>query len=354
MMIISNKRMRPTGFEDITSDGISSLPNEILHHILSLMPAREAVQTCVLSTRWRYVWKSLRCLKIEGPEFSSMERFVEFMDNLLLERDSVPLDSFCLVSWSNGAHCLNHPRANQWISHALTNKVCVLRVVEYYELFNLDPYPFISVHLKVLSLNCVFISALFIENLLSNCPALEDLTMIGSRVLATKFSSRTLKNLTFISLGPNDDYDVHDDFEDLVIDTPNLVSLHLEDLALLAPCLVNVSSVVKASFRLDEECFSSSDANCNILSALSNVMKLKLVSRPDNGTSQETETVSKVLRRDLWRCQAFSNLKSLSVGDWCVDADLSALLYFLRRSPVLKKLVSVRLELLVGATKGTT
>jgi hypothetical protein len=94
--------------------------------------------------------------------------------------------------------------------------------------------------------------------------------------------------------------------------------------------------------------------------------------------------VSKVLRRDLWRCQAFNNLKTLSVSDWCVDADLQALVYVLRRSPLLQKLtlclseariysslitleflvanqsvnmsliLHVRQELRVGVTKSTT
>jgi hypothetical protein len=48
--------------------------------------------------------------------------------------------------------------------------------------------------------------------------------------------------------------------------------------------------------------------------------------------------VSKVLKRDLWRCQTFNNLKTLFLGGWCVGTDLHALVYFLRRSPALEKL----------------
>lgn len=330
MANMSNKHMRPTGFLDITSDRISNLPDEILHHILSLMTAREAVQTCVLSTRWRYVWMSLWRIEVEAQEFTNKERFVMFMDNVLLHRGLVPLDSFCLMGWSDD-FSLNHPRANLWVCHALRSNVRVLQIFSR-KVINLEYSPFISSHLKILNLRDVSIAALFIEKLFSGCPQLEELSLVDCRVPATKFSSRTLKKLTFISHTPYGADDVHTDFEDLVIDTPSLVSLHLEDIPLLTPCLVNVSSVVKASFRLDEECFSSPNVNCNIISALSNVTKLKLFFGLDN------ETVSEVLRRDLWRCQAFNNLKTLSVSGWCVDVDLRALVYFLRRSPALEKL----------------
>ncbi|XP_071679065.1 F-box protein At4g22280-like [Lolium perenne] len=328
---MSNKHMKPTGFEDITSDRISSLPDEILLHIMSFMTAREAVQTCVLSTRWRYIWLCLRCLNTEICQFTSKKIFVRFMDNILLRRGFVPLDSFSLIGWRDDVS-LNHPRTNLWVCHAIRSNVRVLQIFEYHGLFDLDHSFFISSHLKILNLRCVSTTALFIEKLFSGCPVLEELSMVDCRVFATKFSSSTLKKLTFISHTPHGEDCVHDDFEDLVIDTPSLVSLHLEDLPLLNPCLVNVSSVVNASFRLDEESFASSDVNCNIISALSNVTKLKLYFGLHN------DMVSKVLKRDLWRCQTFNNLKTLFLGGWCIGTDLHALVYFLRRSPALEKL----------------
>ncbi|XBI00644.1 hypothetical protein VPH35_129614 [Triticum aestivum] len=265
----SNKRMRPTGFLDITSDRISSLPDEILHHILSLMTAQE---------------------------FTNKERFVMFMDNLLLCRGLVPLDRFFLMGWSDD-FSLNHPRANLWIFSR--------------RLFNLEYSPFILSHLKILNLRDVSIAALFIEKLFSGCPQLEELSLVDCRVPATKFSSRTLNKLTFIAHTPYGADDVHTDFEDL-------------DIPLLTPCLVNVSSVVKASFLLDEECFSSPYVSCNIISALSNVTKLKLFFGLDNNRSLEVPGIQ--------------HLKTLSVSGWCVDVDLRALVHFLQRSPALEKL----------------
>jgi hypothetical protein len=168
MMNMSSKHSRLTG-----ADRISSLPDEIRQHILSFMTALEAVQTCVLSTRWRYVWLSLRCLNIEVEQFNSRQRYASFMNNLLLSRPLVPLDSFSLTGWKYHVS-IKHTRANLWICHALMSNVRVLHICDYDELFTLEHSSFSSSHLKILSLKGVSIAALFIEKLFSGCPQLED------------------------------------------------------------------------------------------------------------------------------------------------------------------------------------
>ncbi|RLN29619.1 hypothetical protein C2845_PM05G24390 [Panicum miliaceum] len=248
---MSNKNTRPTALEANTCDVISSLPDELLHHILSFRTAREAVQTCVLSMRWLHIWKPLRRLNIEGREFTSMMGFMKFMDNLLLCRGYIPLDSF---RWtSNGRVSLNDDIANLCVSYALSCNVSELGISEHHQLLNLDHSYFTSAHLRVLNLSGVSITHVFIERLFSGCPALEDLVMVDCHVLATKFSSTTLKNLIIISRSLDGyNYSDDNDFEDLVIDAPNLISLHLENLPFLAPCLVNVSSLVTVSISLEE------------------------------------------------------------------------------------------------------
>uniref|UniRef100_A0A0D3GWD0 Uncharacterized protein n=1 Tax=Oryza barthii TaxID=65489 RepID=A0A0D3GWD0_9ORYZ len=342
---MSNKRMRPTVLEASTYDFISSLPDESLQHILCFMTTREAIQTCVLSTRWRHIWKSVQCLEIKASEFTSKMGFVNFMDNLVLRRGCVPLDSLRMYTlYQHGNVSLNHHNANMWVGYALRRNVRELHICEHYsEYFDLDHSSFISSHLKILRLRNVTISDLFIEKLFSGCPALQDLVMIDCCVYATRFSSTSLKNLTFISHSPDNGDSVHDDYKDLVIDTPSLVSLHLECLPFLAPCLVNVSSVAKAYIRLDDMSFPCFDTKYNILSGLSNVTKLKLLNEEyDDEDEDEDDSFrsrkNEVLKRDLRRCQSFNNLKKLSVDDWCVDVDLSALIYLLRCSPIIEKL----------------
>ncbi|CAN6372810.1 unnamed protein product [Urochloa humidicola] len=50
-------------------DLLSALPDCLLHVIMSLLKARQVVQTCVLSTRWRDLWRSVPCLDIDFDEF---------------------------------------------------------------------------------------------------------------------------------------------------------------------------------------------------------------------------------------------------------------------------------------------
>ncbi|CAO2149561.1 unnamed protein product [Urochloa humidicola] len=51
------------------ADRLSALPDCLLHIIMSFLKARQAVQTCVLSTRWRHLWRSVPCLDIDFDEF---------------------------------------------------------------------------------------------------------------------------------------------------------------------------------------------------------------------------------------------------------------------------------------------
>ncbi|CAL4986897.1 unnamed protein product [Urochloa decumbens] len=94
-------------------DRLSALPDCLLHTIMSFMKARQAVQTCVLSTQWRHLWHSVPCLDIDLDEFkvdkdtgsfddndidndTEWGNFGNFTVNLLLRCNIALLDSFKL------------------------------------------------------------------------------------------------------------------------------------------------------------------------------------------------------------------------------------------------------------------
>ncbi|KAK3122939.1 hypothetical protein QOZ80_8AG0620710 [Eleusine coracana subsp. coracana] len=66
----------------------------------------------------------------------------------------------------------------------------------------------------------------------------------------------------------------------------------------------------------------------NVLQSLSNAISLELLA--DAGEA--------ILNRELQRCPNFNNLKTLSLGEWCMGADFHALVFLLQQSPNLEKL----------------
>ncbi|CAH2051252.1 unnamed protein product [Thlaspi arvense] len=47
------------------TDSISSMPDEILHHILSFLPIKPVIRTSFFSRRWRHVWCETPCLNFD-------------------------------------------------------------------------------------------------------------------------------------------------------------------------------------------------------------------------------------------------------------------------------------------------
>ncbi|XP_078150219.1 F-box protein At3g59000-like [Carex rostrata] len=94
------------GKKNVAHDRISSLPDEILTHILSFLSTKEAVHTCVLSKRWRMMWATVPVLDFNLCEFfmddqndapgdygrKSVVRFERFVDGVLDNRKSTNLD----------------------------------------------------------------------------------------------------------------------------------------------------------------------------------------------------------------------------------------------------------------------
>lgn len=69
-------------------DRLSNLPNELIHRILSTVDAKLAVQTSVLSKRWRHLWTSLPVLNLQDSSFDDPVLFQYFVDHVLSHRDA--------------------------------------------------------------------------------------------------------------------------------------------------------------------------------------------------------------------------------------------------------------------------
>ncbi|KAF8712900.1 hypothetical protein HU200_028680 [Digitaria exilis] len=264
-------------------DRISGLPDELLHHVISFLSARDAVRTCILSPRWRHLWRFAPRLNVDAEGFASQIRFMEFVNALLLSRGSIALESFWLRANGPDIFLENfRDTAYLWIRHALRSNIEELGIVEHdqndnedeSEFFQLVRFPFTSSYLEKLHLCYVEIDNHAIKKLFSVCPALEDLEMINCEIYATEFSSTTLKNLTinYVHFPNFYDYGIQ---ECIVINMPSLVSLHIRTLRGWSELsLVDVQSLITASIHLENGTFTGA---CSILGALSNLKKVGLL-----------------------------------------------------------------------------
>ncbi|KAL3639393.1 Homeobox protein HD-1 [Castilleja foliolosa] len=66
-----------------TGDFISSLPDHLLHQIMSLLPPRYATATSVLSHRWETIWLSFPIIDLDQSHFSNREKLCSCLESTL-------------------------------------------------------------------------------------------------------------------------------------------------------------------------------------------------------------------------------------------------------------------------------
>ncbi|KAJ0439887.1 putative F-box domain-containing protein [Helianthus annuus] len=193
----------------MSSDIISTLPNNIIEKILTLMPIEDALRTSILSKKWRYSWRSM-------PKLVFTDNMVTMSSNHLcgqLRKYKLASAIFHVLLFHNGPTILKFKfccfglqmdsEFDQIISYlARGNKVkklCFIIKKNYYKL----PISFFSLQkLEVIHLeNCIFepplifdkfswlrkmkcmdvdVSAQMLERFLSKCPLLKHISLVRS------------------------------------------------------------------------------------------------------------------------------------------------------------------------------
>lgn len=109
-------------------DRISCLSDDLIHKILSYVDARMAVQTSVLSKRWKLVWKNLPFLKLDGHGnyFNRKEaRFSKFVDNVFTNRNH---ESQILKLELNVKKGIGSDSVQNYVNYAISRSVHDLHV----------------------------------------------------------------------------------------------------------------------------------------------------------------------------------------------------------------------------------
>ncbi|KAK2976640.1 hypothetical protein RJ640_024174 [Escallonia rubra] len=323
---------------------IGNVPDAVLTHIISLLPPEQAVETRLVSTRWKYIWTLLPTLHFEMPRVDK-NSFLDFVEKTLNLRNGLPFQKFSI----NCSQNCNYDRVNASLRNVvnlgvqeLDLRFCDARknvklpwdalmscktlvCLTLGHAFVLDvPAEVCFPCLKVLHLrSVVYASDASLRNLLSACPVLEELYL-------RRYSFEEVDNLRTVNVSvPSlkrfklriDQLDVerHKSVRDSVLFEVSIDAPSLECLVLLdcvsggnyyvksLPSLREATIDVRPSYRLElpDGWFY---ANCWLFSLLR--------------SSQSVETLT-LSSSTLWalglarqRCNLpkFANLVNLSLG----------------------------------------
>ncbi|VAH86464.1 unnamed protein product [Triticum turgidum subsp. durum] len=315
------------GGGEADNDRLSALPNDLLHEILSRLNALETVGTCVLSARWRHLWRAAPCLDIDEREFTAKQPFfVNFTGNLLRGHEVALLEDLrvylrCgVLGWSAS-----------WVRRAIglgEASPCRLKRLHLSHVSSLQPTELAS-HMS------------------SRCPALEDLKLQECGFLATgciRIVSSSLKKLV---LDGNYDEDGADEFFVFIIDAPALVFLLLGTSydvdTIVAPNEPHtMPSLVDASIQLSiGDGLATTAYQSGLLAALYNVTSLHLLHFG----------VTLLCRQDYLEFPVLKNLRTLSLDECHISDDFMGLELYLHKSRNLEKLTLRRCKVLDSRSK---
>ncbi|EOY12494.1 F-box/RNI superfamily protein, putative [Theobroma cacao] len=228
------------------ADRISSLPDELLSHIISFLPLKQAVCTSILSKRWSKISTLMSNLNLEDSftrRKSDSHNFMNFVDRVLFYHIGV-VDKFRIRCGG----FVDSYRLEGWIRYALQNDVRELDLSVACKKFNMLPIGVftcgtlvalrlhshkrcmfdlkVPVKIRLPSLKILHLSGIGlldddpINRLLSSCSLLEEL-VVDRCILKTRcrfnISIPTLKRLTIVFHER-----AYKDYE-IVIDAPSLV-----------------------------------------------------------------------------------------------------------------------------------
>ncbi|XBI85221.1 hypothetical protein VPH35_093402 [Triticum aestivum] len=188
-------------------DLFGALPDELLSHVLSFLPSRDAVHTSLLSRRWRHLWRSAPAIHVRGEG----DAFCAFVNSLLMGRDAAsapPLRSFeidanlkklrdFLLPYSDRWEV--NPQVDLWVTHALSVGRARSLTARFHQQQDVlwkprRPLPFASPHLTTIHLDTIRLVDGQLD--FSCCPALLRLNLEGCDLYGDALVSPSLERLT--------------------------------------------------------------------------------------------------------------------------------------------------------------
>nr|GEW17747.1 hypothetical protein [Tanacetum cinerariifolium] len=208
-------------------DRLSNLPLDLIHHILSLMDMKYAVQTCVLSSEWKHIWTSLRHIKFSTSEFQQLGQFIRFARHVIAHsNDQTDVSSLELAFGGTLSQILVKDLLNYVVSHNVHDitintherdrkiPICIFesQSLKHLTLINLDEnscivpqYPWDLPNLTTLNLSQIVLTDGRIDNqesidLFSKCANLNNLYLEECYMAGVKVFNVTTPRLESLSI----------------------------------------------------------------------------------------------------------------------------------------------------------
>ncbi|CAL5031948.1 unnamed protein product [Urochloa decumbens] len=323
-------------------DRLSALPDHLLHEIMSHMKARQMVQTCSLSRRWRRLWPNVPRLDIDQREFTfapdrGYRNFDDFVHFLLAKVSIARLDAFRLYVHVGFASFGSIDNASAWIRRAIMSSSS--SSPSYWRLKML--------HLS----NLRELDESFAEHVRTRCPSLEELELRGCTCRFKAIASGSLRTLSLRLCVGKGFYGIasptlkslvvdqggNDITSPFVVTAPALACLSLDVTPYNFPfgvCFDEVASLARASVCLKER-----GTLVKIKQLRDQLFALRSVS---NATSLDLSgfdmTVQEAGEESMSSFPEFNNLRTLELNQCGLCDDLRVSGHILRNSPNLEKL----------------
>ncbi|XP_058212680.1 F-box/LRR-repeat protein At4g14103-like isoform X2 [Rhododendron vialii] len=281
------------------NDIISSLPGNVLHHILSFLSTKDAIRTSILSTKWEYLWTSISDIDLTDNTFPRTGKkedrsLLDFVDRVFHCHDASDIKSLTVKS----SELVNSSRVNSWISASMRHNIEELnlslnwkaRPVLPCHLFTCQSLVTLKLfmkwslkvpslthfsNLKTLELSYVtFSDDNSTQHLFSSCPVLQELALVkcGWKNLKTiMICIPTLRRLTIENAAM-----WTPDFFSCVtkIYAANLIHLRCISSPVVDFRLYDLSLLVDASIGFHDN-YSAVDVTPQVLGLLSGVVNVK-------------------------------------------------------------------------------
>ncbi|KAI3849674.1 hypothetical protein MKW98_026588 [Papaver atlanticum] len=363
-----------------SKDKISGLPDSLIHSILSFTDMRYAVQTCVFSKRWRYIWTSLPTLNFGVEEEYSV---ADFVDKVLRFRD----DSCCIRSFRLDTHdeVIDSTRICSWIAVAGKHNVeeldisclsngdfvippclCTCKSLTKLDLHVYDSEDYRSKIILPTSVSLPGLKSmsLNLENLLfddeystnkffSSCPALESLDLgncefsdMSLNISSLKLEHFSIENPGLAYDNPKTSWLSDTPTLTLTLYAPNLTTFTCTVCKLRDYSLENLSSLVSACIYLEVETDDKEPGyEIELLEEKKELYALRMMKLVRTLHNVKVLTLSeyfKVLSEapEILDSQLpqFLNLQRLWLTTWLSRDCVHTIIYFLKISPNIESL----------------